>query len=162
MMVHGCWQAPDSVQGKQIERPDTLAKEPGEQQLQEDWPTTGLKDPGAQRLHLDVPMMEWEPAGHTVNVSTVFEAAPFETEKCIRNQTSSTRNQYQFQKSISFPHTPTPAINNFNTCYAPTPPANIASPSFGSDAAARYARATLRAAVVHIPLVALKMSTVLK
>ncbi len=89
----------------------------------------------------------------------MFEAAPVVTEKCIRNQ--STYNLYQFQKFISFPHTPPPAINNFNTCYALWPPANIASPSFGSDVAARYTRATLRAAVVHIPLLELKMSTVL-
>ncbi len=59
------------------------------------------------------------------------------------------------------PHTPHPAINNFNTCHAPLPPANIASPSFGSDVAATKYRATLRAAVDHIPLAALKMSTVL-
>ena len=59
-------------------------------------------------------------------------------------------------------HTPPLAINDFNTCYALEPPANIASPSFGSDVAASCCRATLRAAVVHIPLLALKMSTVLK
>jgi len=119
----------------------------------------GLKDPGAQRLHLDAPMTEWEPAGHTVNISTEVVAAPPKTAKCIRYRTSRTRNLYQFQKSISFPHEPPPAINDNNTCYARMPPANIASPSFGSDVAARYDRATLRAAVVHIPLLALKMST---
>ncbi len=63
--------------------------------------------------------------------------------------------------SFQPPHAPPPAINDFNACYTLLPPANIASPSFGSDVAARYARATLRAAVVHIPLFALKMSTVL-
>ena len=54
-----------------------------------------------------------------------------------------------------------PPITGINTCDAPEPPANIASPSFGSEVAARYDRATLRAAVVQTPLVALKMSTVL-
>jgi hypothetical protein len=49
------------------------------------------------------------------------------------------------------PHTPTPAINDFNTCYAPKPPANIASPSFGRDVAASPYRVTLSDAVVHVP-----------
>ena len=73
------------------------------------------------------------------------------------------RQQKQTLSLATMPltHEPPPAINDFNTSYALEPPANIASPSFGSDVAARYARATLRAAVVHIPLVALKMSTVL-
>jgi hypothetical protein len=48
-----------------------------------------------------------------------------------------------------------------NTCYAREPATNIASPSFGSDVAATYDRAIMRASVVHIPLLALKMSTVL-
>ena len=39
------------------------------------------------------------------------------------------------------------------------PPANIANPSAGSDTATRLSRATLRAAVLHRPLLALKMST---
>ncbi len=45
--------------------------------------------------------------------------------------------------------------------YVPTnpPPANMANPWFGSDVAARAFLATLRAAVVHRPLVELKMST---
>jgi len=118
MMVQGCWQAAASVpvQGKHLERPDALAKEPGAQQLHTllllapttelarpaahgvhaaavaepvavlyvpsgqgvhaAWPIKGLNDPGAQRLHFDVPMMEWEPAGHTVNVSTVLKTEP--------------------------------------------------------------------------------------
>jgi hypothetical protein len=33
MMVHGCWQAPASVQVKHCERPDMLANKPGAQQL---------------------------------------------------------------------------------------------------------------------------------
>ena len=33
MMVHGCWQAPASVQVKHCERPETLANKPGAQQL---------------------------------------------------------------------------------------------------------------------------------
>ncbi len=41
------------------------------------------------------------------------------------------------------------------------PPANMAIPRFGSDVAVRYHLATLRAAVVQRPLVALKMSTAL-
>jgi len=49
------------------------------------------------------------------------------------------------------PHTPAHAINNFHTCYAPPPSANIASPSFGSDVAAIPSRATLSNAVAHVP-----------
>ena len=45
---------------------------------------------------------------------------------------------------------------------APVPPANIATPSFGSDVAARKNRAALRAAVVQAPLLTLKMSTTLE
>jgi hypothetical protein len=47
--------------------------------------------------------------------------------------------------------------------YAPLawPPANIANPWLGSDVAARYHLATLRAAVVQRPLVPSKMSTAL-
>ncbi len=41
------------------------------------------------------------------------------------------------------------------------PPANTASPKFGSDVAARAHRATESSAVVQNPLVALNMSTVL-
>ena len=40
-------------------------------------------------------------------------------------------------------------------------PANIAKPCFGSDAATREPRASLRAAVLHRPLLALKISTAL-
>ena len=75
MMVQGCWQASASVpvHGKHNKRPDALAKEPGAQQLQAAWPTAGLKDPEAQRLHFDAPRTEWEPAGHPLIASTVFE-----------------------------------------------------------------------------------------
>jgi hypothetical protein len=41
------------------------------------------------------------------------------------------------------------------------PPANIASPRFGSDVAARNHNGSLRAAVLHVPVLALKMSTAL-
>ena len=41
------------------------------------------------------------------------------------------------------------------------PPAKIANPAFGSDVAARNNPALLRAAVVHVPEVASKMSTTL-
>jgi hypothetical protein len=72
MMVHRCRQALESEQGKHTKRPDTLANEPTAQQLQAAWPTKGLNEPGAQRLHCGVPMMECEPAGHTVNTSVVL------------------------------------------------------------------------------------------
>jgi hypothetical protein len=42
------------------------------------------------------------------------------------------------------------------------PPAKIATPTFGSDVAARRIRATLRAAVFQAPDVTLKMSTALE
>ena len=43
--------------------------------------------------------------------------------------------------------------------YVLSPPAKIATPTFGSDVAARRSRATLRVAVLHVPDVTLKMST---
>jgi hypothetical protein len=46
-----------------------------------------------------------------------------------------------------------------NESQKPWPPATMASPWFGSDVAVRFHRATLRAAVVHFPLLALKIST---
>jgi hypothetical protein len=94
-----------------------------------------------------------------LKMSTVL-TVPLPPAQGINNQ----RRQHKQTLSLATmppTHKPTPAINDFNKCYAPKPPANIASPSFGSDVAARYHRATLRAAVVHIPLLALKMSTVL-
>jgi len=36
------------------------------------WLTTGLKEPGAHGEHRDEPMIEWDPAGHNVNMSTVL------------------------------------------------------------------------------------------
>ncbi len=42
------------------------------------------------------------------------------------------------------------------------PPAKIATPASGSDVAARLYRALLRAAVLHVPAVTLKMSTTLE
>ena len=49
------------------------------------------------------------------------------------------------------------------TTYVPliAPPANMANPWFGSDVAARWLLATLRAAVVQRPLIPSKMSTAL-
>jgi hypothetical protein len=42
------------------------------------------------------------------------------------------------------------------------PPAKIANPAFGRDVAARLDRFSLRAAVVCVPAIALKMSTILE
>ena len=85
-----------------------------------------------------------------LKMSTVLKGAPVPPAQGISNQR---RQQKQTLSLATMPHThaPPPAINDFNTCYAPQPPANIASPSFGSDVAARYARATLSDAVVHVP-----------
>jgi hypothetical protein len=59
-------------------------------------------------------------------------------------------------------HTPSHNINNSNKNYIPLyPPANMANPCSGSDVAARKALATLSAAVVQLPLVALNTSTAL-
>ncbi len=95
-----------------------------------------------------------------LKMSTLLRGSPISPAQGISNQ----RRQQKQTVSLAtmpLPHTPTPTINNFNTCYAPMPPANIASPSFGSDVAASCRRPTLRAAVVQIPLLALKMSTAL-
>ena len=48
-----------------------------------------------------------------------------------------------------------------NPYYALAPPPNNASSGFSSDVAANNHLATLRTAVLQVPLVALKMSTVL-
>jgi hypothetical protein len=50
--------------------------EPAGHSVQLAWPTTGLKEPGAHGEHKDEPMIEWDPAGHTVKMSTVFKALP--------------------------------------------------------------------------------------
>ena len=47
--------------------------EPAGHSVQLAWSTTGLKEPGAQGEHKDEPMMEWDPAGHTVTMSTVLK-----------------------------------------------------------------------------------------
>jgi hypothetical protein len=61
--------------------------------------------------------------------------------------------------------TQSPNVNNSkqknNHKPVPNPPANMANPCSGSDVADREALATLSAAVVQRPLVALKMSTAL-
>ncbi len=91
-----------------------------------------------------------------LKMSTILSAQSISNQRRRLEQTS------QLASILPLPlHTPTPAINDFDTCYALKPPVNIASPSFGSDVAESHSRAKLRAAVVHIPLVALKMSTVL-
>ena len=92
-----------------------------------------------------------------LNMSTVLTAV-LAAAHGISNQRRQHQKTLQLAGILNPKHT-LPAINGFNTYYAPPPPAIIASPSFGSDVAARAYRATLRAAVVHIPLVALKMST---
>ncbi len=98
MIVQGCWQAKASVQGKHMERPDALAKEPGPQQLHEAWPIKGLKDPRAQRLHLDAPMIEWEPAGHPLIASTIFDSMG--SAKRISNQRRQQKQNSQFERSF--------------------------------------------------------------
>jgi hypothetical protein len=60
--------------------------------------------------------------------------------------------------------------HSYPYCYTPNktsqdvhvPPAKIATPAFGSDVAARFDRATLRAAVLQAPDVTSKMSTTLE
>ncbi len=94
-----------------------------------------------------------------LKMSTVLTGAPAASAQGISNQLWQQKQPVSLARMPPI-HTTPPAIN-FNTCYAPRPPVNIASPSFGSDVAARNHRATLRAAVVHIPLLVLKTSTVL-
>ena len=75
-MVQGCWQAPDSVQAKHMERPGTLAKEPGEQQLHTLLllaPTTELARPAAQGVQAaavaEPVAVLYVPAGQGVHVA---------------------------------------------------------------------------------------------
>ncbi len=53
-------------------------------------------------------------------------------------------------------------VNSVGVYAAHSPPAKIATPTFGSDVAARYDRPTLRFAVLHVRDVTLKMSTALE
>jgi len=76
MMVQGCWQAPDSVQGKHMERPDAFEKKPGEQQLHTLLllaPTNALARPEAQGVHAaavaDPEAVLYVPAGQGVHVA---------------------------------------------------------------------------------------------
>ncbi len=68
-----CVPAGQGVHAAAVEEPVAVLYVPAGHGVHVAWPIKGLKDPGAQRLHLDVPMIECEPAGHTVNVSTTFD-----------------------------------------------------------------------------------------
>ena len=86
MTVQGCWQALALVHVTHCERPAMLANVPGLQQPHEDWPMKGLKVPGAHGEHKrDKPMVEWAPAGHTVNMSTVLTTPKLPPVQCISN-----------------------------------------------------------------------------
>jgi hypothetical protein len=94
---------------------------------------------------------------HSVGVDVDTRYARHET--CTRNQ--------QIKPAPTQPsHSPTRTtqhakIRNQTWQYIPEPPAKIATPTFGSDVAARQHRATLRAAVLQAPDVTMKMSTAL-
>jgi hypothetical protein len=64
--------------------------------------------------------------------------------------------------SIPFPNQNNTTREEYERSTWQQVPAKIATPIFGSDVAARYARATLRNAVLQDPDVALKMSTELE
>ena len=102
-----------------------------------------------------------------LKMSTVLTAALFTSKQSMSNQRqqhkhTSTHPQILHLPDPTFQPLQSTQITEINKYYALMPPANIASPSFGSDVAARHCRATLRAAVLQVPFVALKMSTVLK
>ena len=78
--------AAQGVHAPAVAEPVAVLYVPAGQGVHVAWPIKGLKDPGVQRRHLYVPMTEWEPAGHRVNVSTAFETTtPIGSAKCIRN-----------------------------------------------------------------------------
>ena len=52
--------------------------EPAGHGVQVTWSLTGLKKPGAHGEHLNEPMIEWDPAGHDVNMSAVLTTMPLE------------------------------------------------------------------------------------
>ena len=91
----------------------------------------------------------------TRSIEDVHDIGRIITCNCATHQPSAVAAHATFrnsQASLPSSRTTNTAINDFNTCYAPWPPANIASPSFGSDVAARNDRATLSDdALAHVP-----------
>ena len=97
---------------------------------------------------------------HVENVHNVGEAAA----RCARRETCTRKSAKQpppTQPSDSPTRTTQHTKVRKSTWHnAPSPPAKIAR--FGSDVAARYLRATLRAAVLQVPEATSKMSTALE
>ena len=60
--VHATWET----------EPESGLNEPAGHSVQLAWPTTGLKKPEAHGEQKYEPMMEWDPTGHTVTMSTVL------------------------------------------------------------------------------------------
>jgi hypothetical protein len=99
---------------------------------------------------------------HVEDINSVGVAAA----RCARHETC-TRNQQTKPRTLKHP-IPRPAQHNTQKVRKLTrqhvlpPPAKIATPTFGSDVAARANRPSLRAAVLQAPDVTLKMSTALE
>jgi hypothetical protein len=99
---------------------------------------------------------------HVEDVHSVGGAAAV---PCARHETC-TRNQQKQPPPAQASHSPTRTTQHAKMQkstwqHVRLPPAKIATPTFGSDVAARPVRATLRAAVLQAPDVTLKMSTTL-
>ena len=65
--------AGQSWQDSEETEPVSGLNEPAWHSVHLAWPTTGLKEPGAHGEHRDEPMIEWDPAGHIVIMSTVLK-----------------------------------------------------------------------------------------
>jgi hypothetical protein len=99
-------------------------------------------------------------------VEDVHSVGGYAVANCARHETCTRNQQTQHpptEPSYSPARTTQHAkIRKQTWQHALEPPAKIATPRFGSDVAARYNRATLRAAVLQASDVTLKMSTAFK
>jgi hypothetical protein len=99
----------------------------------------------------------------TLKMSTALERPLIAAQGMRLAHTQSANQPPPTQPSDSPTHTTQLAkIRKSTWQHVPPPPAKIATPTFGSDVAARSVRATLRAAVLQAPDVTLKMSTTLE
>ncbi len=96
-------------------------------------------------------------------ISTALLQPPPPEHTSVIGSSSSACFQPQPHSPLFNPSTHTQLVHSAKkkSNHRPMPPANIANPWIGSEVAARPSRATLSAAVLHLPLLASKISTAL-
>ena len=73
-----------SGQGKQCERPDTLANVPAAQHAHSTWPTRAVALPRPQGAQPVLPTAEKNPAEHTVSESTALKEEGNDAARRVR------------------------------------------------------------------------------